>query len=66
MRTEGNVICLLVRKRRELSYAAVNRGILEKAVCFTASLNGADSGANRSKHLSKGTFMKQSFKVREL
>lgn len=61
MRKEGNVICLLVRKGREqLSSAAINRSILEKAVCFTASLNGADSAANRSKQLSKGTFMKES------
>lgn len=66
MRKEGNVICLLVRKRREqLSYAAVNRSIMEKAVCFAVSLNGADSGANRSEQLSKGTFLKQSPKVRE-
>lgn len=66
MRKEGNVICLLVRKRREqLSYAAVNRSIMEKAVCFAVSLNGADSGANRSKQLSKGTFLRQSSKVRE-
>jgi hypothetical protein len=50
MRKEGNVMCLPVRKRMEQSsYAAVNRNILEKAGCFTASLNGADSRANRSK-----------------
>lgn len=50
------MICLLVRKKREqLSYAAVNRSITEKAVCFAVSLNGADSGANRSEQLSKGS-----------
>lgn len=66
MRKEGNVICLLVRKRREqLSNAAVNRSIMEKADFFAVSLNGADSGANRSEQLSKGTFLKQSPKVRE-
>lgn len=60
------MICLLVRKKREqLSYAAVNRSITEKAVCFAVSLNGADSGANRSEQLSKGTVLKQSLKVRE-
>lgn len=41
-------------------------GVLwKKGVCFAVSLNGADSGANRSEQLSKGTFLKQSPKVRE-